>query len=173
MVDIRDGVGRKDTMTNERVLKIVVNLDADPSPPFNGAMFGSNGSKHAKLGTVELAYRTVEDELYVGGRRLVPFFSARQLKGFAEEGHETQIEAEANSPTNATLADVLWNQPEFIPRKFQKYAWFFWATVFSNPGGQLFVRNLTWSGLLWNRAYLSLDSECNEYNPSASLEKLD
>ncbi len=75
-------------------LRMKADLDADPTLPFDGAMFdGTKGSKHAKQGIVELEYRPDEDELYTNGRKFVPFLSDKQIGGKVVRGYDLQLEA--------------------------------------------------------------------------------
>ena len=160
----------KEAPKKQNLLRMKANLDADPSLPFDGAMFdGTKKSKHARQGQVELEYRPDEDELYVNGKKFVPYLSEKQLGDKVVRGYDLQVEAEANSPTNATLADVLYEHQEFIPKKFRDRAWFFWATIFSDSDGDLFVRYLVLSVKVWYRDYDWLDSGWGERSPSASL----
>ncbi|KKU77373.1 MAG: hypothetical protein UY03_C0016G0010 [Parcubacteria group bacterium GW2011_GWA2_47_64] len=153
-------------------LRMKANLNADPSLPFDGAKFeGNKGEKHLRQGEVELEYRSDEDELYVNRRNLVPFLSDKQLDGKTVKGFKLHPEAEANSPTNATLADVLYAHQEFIPKKYRDRVWFFWATIFSGADGNLFVRSLYWGGERWSRGYVWLGDDWYERDPSASLAK--
>lgn len=160
----------KEPVTRPEPLRMRADLNADPTLPFAGAMFdGTNGSKHAKQGEMELEYRPDEDELYVNGRRLVPFLSDKQIGGKVVRGYGLQAEAETNNPTNATLADVLYEHQEFIPKKFRDREWFFWATVFRDPDGGLCVRCLFWDVALWLRSCRWLSNVWGERLPSASL----
>jgi len=161
---------RKEAPKKQEPLRMTADLDADPSLPFGSAMFdGRKGSKHAKQGQVEFEYRPDEDELYVNGRKLVPFLSELQSGGKVAIGHILQAEAEANSPTNATLADVLYTHQEFIPKKFRDRVWFFRATVFSDSDGNFYVRYLDWDGARWVRGYDWRVGAWSQLGPSASL----
>lgn len=160
----------KEPVKKPEPLRMKADLNADPTLPFAGAMFdGTKGSKHARQGEVEFEYRPDEDELYVNGRKLVQFLSDKQIGGKVVRGYDLQAEAEANNPTNATLADFLYEHQEFIPKKFWNRAWFFWATIFSDSGGNLYVRYLYWDGGRWDRVCRWLDVGFGEHSPSASL----
>ena len=152
-------------------IRIKANLDADPSLPFDGAVFeGKEGAKHVRQGKVELEYRPDEDELYVNGRKLVPFVSELQKGGKTVQGYTLQAEVDANNPTNATLADVLYEHQEFIPKKFRDdRVWFFWGTVFSVSVGLLYVRCLVWDDVQWRRDCSWQGDVWVELLPSASL----
>src|SRR3989338_7326575 len=161
---------QKEQANSPEPLRMKADINADPSLPFEGAMFeGTKGSKHIRQGVVELEYRPDEDELYMNGRKLVPFLSELQLGGKTVQGFTLQLEAEANSPTNATLADVLYAHQEFMPMKYRNRVWFFWATIFSDADGDLCVRYLCWDGRRWLRYYHWLDCRWGERNPSVSL----
>ena len=68
------------TLEKPKPLRMKADLNTDPSLPFAGAKFrGDKGEKHLRQGEVELEYRPDEDELYVNGRKLVPFLSEKQL----------------------------------------------------------------------------------------------
>ena len=151
-------------------IRMEADLDADPILPFAEAVFqGKKGTKHLRQGKVVLEYRPDEDELYVNGRKLVLFVSELQKGGKTARGYTFQAEAEANNPTNATLADVLYEHQEFIPKKSRDRVWFFWGTVFSDSDGGLSVRYLRWYGERWYRRYSWLGSGWGEHDPSASL----
>lgn len=148
-----------------KLITAEVDLDADPVAPFDGAML----TKHTKQGKSIVEYRPDEDELYVNGRRLVPFLSEKQLGGKTVRGKDLQAEAETNNPTNATLADVLYEHQEFIPKKFRDRVWFFWATEWSDSDRDRCVRCLDWSGARWHRHCRWLDDGWDGGSPSASL----
>ena len=160
----------KEAPKKQNLLRMKANLDADPSLPFDGAMFdGTKKSKHARQGQVELEYRPDEDELYVNGKKFVPYLSEKQLGDKVVRGYDLQVEAEANSPTNATLADVLYEHQEFIPKKWRGRVWYFWGSEWGDYDGLRYVRYLRWSGTAWFRYYSWLEYDWNSSEPSASL----
>lgn len=149
----------------QKPLTAEVDLDADPVAPFDGA----KRTKHQKQGKVAVEYRPDEDELYVKGKKVVPWFSDAQKSGKVVRGDILQPEAEQNNPLNATLADWLYGAQEFIPQKWQGRVWFFWATEWSDSGRYRCVRCLRWHGSRWYRVHDWLESGWYDGFPSASL----
>ena len=142
-----------------------VDLDADPVLPFDGAKL----SKHQKQGKVRVEYRPDEDELYVNGKKIVPWLSKEQVAGSVIKGTILQQEAYKNNPLNATLADWLYGNQGFIPKKWQGRAWYFWSSEWCDFDGDRYVRCLDWGGSRWYRDFDWLEFVWIGSEPSASL----
>ena len=142
-----------------------VDLDVEPEAPFEGAIL----KMHLKQGKVFVEYRPDEDELYVDGVKVVPYRSKAQKEGQSIKGTDLQPKALSNRPINARLADFLYENQQFIPRKWQGEAWFFWGTDWCDLDGYRCVRYLCWDGSRWERCCVWLEGDWYSYSPSASL----
>jgi hypothetical protein len=141
-----------------------VNLDLDPVAPFNGAV----QTKHIKQGKVRFEYRSDEDELYINSKKFVPWLSQKQLAGQSIQGIKLEPQANKNNSLNATAADWIYEHPEFMPKKYQGKAWYFWASEWTSDGHR-YVRYLFWGGTSWCRRYDWLGDHWGAGGPSASL----
>ena len=158
---------RQKTLSDKKPQPLIaeVDLDANPDKPFDGAIL----TKHLKQGKVRVEYRPDEDELYVGGKKVVLWLSKEQLAGGVVKGVVLQPEAERNNPINATLVDWLCNNQSFIPKRWQGRTWFFWGSEWCVSGGGRYVCCLYWDGTGWDRDYRWLDRNWYDGNPSTSL----
>ena len=132
---------------------IVVNLAATPKLPFNGAEL----EKHIGDGWAIVEKRT--DGLYVNGRKVVLDLVKRQKNGKWLKGHELREELTDKPVLNANLLDAVADNPHLIPEDWKKDEdgntrfIFFWATIYRDSIGNLYVRCLYFLVGGWQRIY--------------------
>ncbi len=142
-----------------------VDLDIDPTLPFDGAKL----KKHLKQGKVQVEYRSDKDELYINGKKVVPWLSTEQLAGGRVKGTVLVSETGRHNPLNATLADFLFDNQSFIPKGWQDRVWYFWGSEWSGSDRDRYVRYLCWRGARGGRDYDWLELDWSGNEPSASL----
>ena len=148
---------------------IAVNLAAIPKLPFNGAEV----EQHIGEGWAIVEKRA--DRLYVNGRKVILHLSKRQMNGKSLKGYDLREELTGKPVLNANVLDALADNPHLIPEDWKKdeqgntrYI-FFWATVYRNSHGDLYVCSLYFYDGVWSRDYDWLDSVWDGYYPAASL----
>jgi len=146
---------------------IMVNLDVAPKLPFDGAEI----EKNEGCGWVKIEKR--EDGLYVDDRKVVLYLSERQKGGQTIKGYELRDEFTGKLVLHPNILDALMEHFHLIPEDWKKdengntrYI-FFWAVIFRNSDGDLFVRCLNWDGSRWFWNYRWLDIDFNSDNPAA------
>jgi hypothetical protein len=132
---------------NLPVLKDVIDLDAIPSLPFEGARI----EKHIGGGKVTIEKRV--DGLYIDGKKIVLYRSQLQLSSSWVIGHDLREELTGKLVLNAVVADFLYAHPRFIPDDWKGLVVHFWGTIYRNTGDNLFVPYICWSGGKWNYDY--------------------
>ena len=146
---------------------IAVNLAATPKLPFDGARV----ELHIGDGWVVVEKQT--DGLYVGGCKVVLYVSKRQRNNKYIGGHELREELTGKPVLNANVFDALIKNSHLIPEDWKKdengnirYI-FFWATVYRDSGGNLYVRYLYSRGGEWRSDFHWLDIDWGGRNPAA------
>ena len=122
---------------------IMVNLDAAPKLPFDGAQIEKNDGG----GWVKVEKR--KDELYVDGRKVIMRIVKRQKNGKTIRGYELHDELSGELVLHPNILDALIEQHlNLIPKKWRSIGLiFFWGVIFRSPdGGGLFVRYIFWRG---------------------------
>ena len=120
---------------------IMVNLDAAPRLPFDGAQIEKNDGG----GWVKVEKR--KDELYVDGRKVILRIIERQKNGKTIRGYELHDELSGELVLHPNILDALREHLNLIPKKWRNAGCiFFWGAIFRSSGGNLYVRYLAWEG---------------------------
>ncbi|PIR91964.1 hypothetical protein COU01_04345 [Candidatus Falkowbacteria bacterium CG10_big_fil_rev_8_21_14_0_10_44_15] len=153
--------------------EIMVNLDAPPALPFDGAQieFQTGG------GWVKVEKR--EDELYVNGRKIIFYLSERQQGNNMVRGHELREELSGKPVLHPNIMDALIEYPNFIPEGWKvdesgniRFI-FFWAVIFRDAGGRLYVRYFCFHVGQWRRRSCHwLDDNWGDRGPAALLASI-
>lgn len=152
-------------------LSTTIDLDANPSLPFNGATI----EEHKKGGKVTIEKRV--DGLYIDGHKVVLHLSERQVNGKIIQGHELRRELDGKQVLNAGVLDFLMANQSFVPDEMKKDAkgntvyTFFWGTIYRRSDGLLYVRCCYWDGGRLGQGCGWLASLWNFRNPAACLAK--
>jgi hypothetical protein len=148
---------------------IMVNLDAPPILPFGGAKIEFQiGS-----GWVKLDKRP--DGLYVDDRKVILSLSEKQKEKKVLRGHELREELSGKPVLHPNIMDALVEYSHLIPEDWKKdekgntrYI-FFWAVIFRNADGGLFVRCFYFLDGRWDRDYDWLGGVWRFGDPAALL----
>jgi len=148
-----------------------VDLDAAPTAPtapFEGAILLV---RHIGQGKARFEYRPDEDELYINGKKFVPWLSPEQSSGGVISGTDLEPKASEHGSLNATAGDFLYENPSFIPKKYCKGNLYFWASEWKDSStGRRYIRCLDWDSNRWVRYCDWLRNGWGVSRPSASLE---
>lgn len=149
---------------------INVNLGFSPKLPFAGAQI----EKHTGSGWMPVEKRV--DGLYVDGRKVVLYFSKRQLGSKWIKGYKLRDELSGKQVLNANVLDALYENLHLIPEDWKRdersgniHYVYFWGTVYRGAVGDLCVRCLCFIGGRWYRSYDWLGVGWDFYNPAAVL----
>lgn len=152
-------------------LSATIDLDANPSLPFNGATI----EKHKKGGKVTIEKRA--DGLYIDGHKVVLHLSERQVNGKTIQGHELRRELDGKPVLNAGVLDFLMANQSFVPDEMKKDAkgntvyTFFWGTIYRSSDGYLVVRFCYWHVGRLKQYYSWLGFKWKFHSPAACLAK--
>ncbi|OHA17137.1 MAG: hypothetical protein A3H57_03785 [Candidatus Taylorbacteria bacterium RIFCSPLOWO2_02_FULL_43_11] len=147
---------------------IMVNLDAPPRLPFEGAVV-ANIPKGK--GWVEVERRT--DGLYVDGKNAILHLSDNQKGKLVIVGTEFRKELEKMDVLHPNIMDALCDHLRLIPEDWKKnedgeilYI-HFWDVVFRDSDDNLFVRCFYWDDGSWCRYYGRLGVDWDRLDPAA------
>lgn len=93
------------------------------------------------------------------------YLSPHQLGG-SDVGKNLHKELAGKQVMNACVLDWLLANQEQMPESFKGKAIFFWGTIYSDSGGNLYVRFLYWSGDRWISRCRWLGSSWDASNPA-------
>lgn len=146
----------------------VLDLATIPGLPVKGATI----VEHEGSGIVRLERRG--DDLYLDGKKIELHLSPKQKKG-AIGGHALRNYLEGKPVLSASVLDYLLAHSELIPDSWKAneagnilYT-FFWATIYSIAGGDLYVRCLCWVDRQWVSHCNGLNNGWHLNDPSAQL----
>lgn len=133
---------------------ILVNLDALPKLPFDGAEIEcQTGSGWVKVEKRE------DGLLYVDGCKVILYLSERQKNDQVIKGHELRNELSGKPVLHPNILDALLANPHLIPEDWKDEngknpCIFFWAVIFRHPNDkQLCVRCFYFLEGQWPRDY--------------------
>ncbi|MBN1779305.1 MAG: hypothetical protein JW816_03755 [Candidatus Buchananbacteria bacterium] len=125
---------------------ILVNLDAPPILPFDGATVETNKGG----GWVTVQKRA--DGLYVDDRKVILYRSERQNGGKAIRGYELRDEVMNLPVLHPNVMNGLYEHSHLIPEDWKQNEVrfiYFWAVTFRGLRGDLYVHYLFWCGGSW------------------------
>lgn len=138
---------------------IMVNLDAPPMLPFDGAKIESRTG----TGWVQVKKRT--DGLYIDSRKVILYLSEQQKNGKTIQGYELREDLSDKPVLHPNILDALFESQHLIPEDWKKdekgntrYI-FFWAVIFRNADGRPCVRYFFFDGDRWRRYFSWLDHD--------------
>lgn len=138
---------------------IMVNLDAPPNLPFDGAKI------EFQIGSGWIRVEKRTDGLCMDNRKVVLYLSERQKGGKVIRGHELREELSGKSVLHPNIMDALIEHPSLIPEDWKKDEEgntrfiFFLAVIFRDADGDLCVRCFYFNGGQWGRNYYWLDGD--------------
>ena len=148
---------------------ILVNLDAPPNLPFNGAKIDFQSGS----GWIQIEKRA--DGLYADDRKVIMYLSEHQKGKKVLRGHELQEELSGKLVLHPNIMDALCEYPHLIPEGWKvdeegntRYI-FFWAVIFRHADGSLYVRCLCFLDGRWRRHCRWLDGGWLFQHPAALL----
>ncbi len=150
-----------------RATLIEVNLDAPPMLPFEGAKVDSIVGTGTRTGWVEVERRG--KNLYINKKKVVLYLSERQQNGQAIRGHELREELTGKPVLHPNILGALFEHPHLIPEVWKGKLVYFWAVIFSDRDGGLYVRYLYGDGASWSSGDRWLDGGWGGRGPAASL----
>lgn len=137
---------------------IMVNLNAPPKLPFEGAVVESN------TGTGWVKVENRRGELYVDGRKIVLHLESVQENGQVVSGHKLRDALSGKLVLHPNVLDALLEHPHLIPESWKvdeqgrtRFI-FFWAVIYRDTDASLFVRCLFFVGVEWRGDSHWLDS---------------
>lgn len=149
---------------------IMVNLDAPPKLPFEGAIVEANTGG----GWVEVKNR--KDKLYQDGCEIGLYLSERQKDGQVIKGHELRKKVSGKPVLHPNVLDALFEHQHLIPENWKKDEngkirfIFFWAVIFrDSDDGRLYVRFFYFRDGQWRRYFRWLDRGWRDDSPAALL----
>ena len=155
---------------------ILVDLNAPPELPFDGATIEPNTSSTCRIGSGWVRVEKREDGLYVDGRKVILYLSEQQKNG-RMSGHELREELTGKPVLllHPNILDALLEHPDFIPEDWKNdesensRCIFFWAVIFRGSDGALCVRCIFFYSRRWHWNYRWLGYGWDDLLPAALL----
>lgn len=149
---------------------ILVNLDAPPKVPSRDVKIEEN------IGDGWVKVEKRGDELYIDGRKVILYLSEQQVGRNVIRGSELHKELTGKPVLHPNVLDALLEHQNLIPEGWKKdnngnirYI-SFWAVIFCDSIGLLYVRRLCFRGDEWGWDGCWLVRDWNGSSPAALLE---
>ena len=118
----------------------------------------------------ELSVENIGGELYVNGRKVVPYLHEKQMGGGSIVGTDLERELKGKPVLGSALLRHLIENPKLVPDSWKGKYLFFWGTKLRPSTGRRCVLCIYWYDEQWQWDYCWLDDGWGGYNPALVLE---